>query len=132
MTLRRPLVLVVDDVQDNRELYVEYLSAVGFRAVGAADGRSAIETAKKLRPGVILMDMSLPGLDGWTATETLKRDPATRDIVIIAVTGHAEPAFRERAERVGCDFFLPKPVVPEELRDHIIRLLDQVSRRAAM
>jgi CheY-like chemotaxis protein len=131
MTLRRPLVLVVDDMTDNREMYIEYLATVGFRAVGAADGRSAIETARQLHPSVILMDMGLPGLDGWEATEILKADPRTRDILVIAVTGHAEPAFRARAEAVGCDVFLPKPVVPDELRSHIVALLDAGVRRAA-
>jgi hypothetical protein len=75
-----PFVLVVDDIADHREMYIEYLRFAGFRVAGAADGASAIDAARTLRPSVILMDLSLPGIDGWEATRILKSDPQTRDI----------------------------------------------------
>ncbi len=126
---RAPFVLVVDDTPDNREMYMEYLRFAGFRVEGAADGESAIEAARSLRPAVILMDLSLPGIDGWEATRILKADPETRDICIIAVTGHADAACRARALLVGCDFFLAKPTTPAELTEHIVRFLDRAAKR---
>ncbi len=122
--MKRPLVLVVDDVRDNREMYMEYLSFAGFRTIGAADSENAIELARKQHPAVILMDLALPGIGGWEATRILKSDPATRTILVIAVSGHAEEPFRQRAHEVGCDFFVAKPVLPSELAAHVIRLLD--------
>lgn len=116
--------LVVDDTPDNREMYIEYLRFSGFRVVGAEDGESAVEVARKYQPTVILMDLSLPGIDGLEATRILKADPNTRHIHIIAVTGHAEPASRERAMSAGCDLFLAKPALPNEIAEQIVRLLD--------
>lgn len=129
--LRAPSVLVVDDIPDNREMYIEYLRFAGFRVTGAEDGASALEAARTHRPAVILMDMSLPGVDGWEATRILKADPETRHIHIIAVTGHADPASRARALSVGCDAFLAKPTLPEEIVAHIFRLLDSAADKAA-
>jgi two-component system, cell cycle response regulator DivK len=126
--MRRPFVLVVDDMRDNREMYMEYLRFAGFRVAGAADGEAAIEAARTLRPSVILMDLSLPGIDGWEATRVLKADRETRHIHIVAVTGHAEPTCRARAMEVGCDLFIAKPSLPEEIAQHIVRLLDGALR----
>jgi CheY-like chemotaxis protein len=122
--VRRPLVLVVDDTPDNREMYIEYLEYVGFNVVGATDGESAVETARKLHPSLVLMDVSLPGLDGLAATRILKTDPRTRDILVVALTGHAGPAMREEAERAGCDSFLAKPCLPRDIAKHLLDLLD--------
>src|SRR5215208_4246740 len=85
----QPLVLVVDDYQDAREMYAEYLSFSGFRVVEAGTGTEAVEKALALRPDVILMDLSLPGMDGWAATRQLKSDDRTRSIPVVALTGHA-------------------------------------------
>jgi CheY-like chemotaxis protein len=125
--LRAATVLVVDDTPDNREMYIEYLRFAGFRVMGAEDGESAVDTARTHRPAVILMDLSLPGIDGWEATRILKADPKTRDIYIIAVTAHADPASRVRALSVGCDLFITKPTLPKEIVAHIVRLLDGVA-----
>jgi two-component system, cell cycle response regulator DivK len=122
-TLVRPLVLVVDDNPDNREMYMEYLCFAGFRVVGAENGQSAVELARKRRPSVILMDLSLPGMDGWEATRILKSDPRTRGIHIVAVTGHAEPACHARAMLVGCDLFVAKPSLPEEIAAYVRDIL---------
>lgn len=118
-----PLVLVVDDFEDNRAMYVEYLSFQGFRVAEAVNGEEAVARAKELRPAVVVMDLSLPVMDGWEATRRLKADAKTRHIRVIALTGHAEPAHAKRALDAGCDDFVAKPCLPEHLlakvREHV-------------
>jgi CheY-like chemotaxis protein len=125
--LKRPLVLVVDDMPDNREMYMEYLESVGFRVVGARDGATAVRLARDLGPSIVLMDLSLPGMDGWEATRILKSDPTTMAIPVIAVSGHAEPAYRTRAFLVGCDRFVAKPSLPSEIAEIMVGILDEVA-----
>ncbi|MFZ5468828.1 MAG: response regulator [Myxococcota bacterium] len=110
-----PLVLVVDDFSDAREMFSEYLGAVGFRTAEARDGQEAVAQAHALGPDVILMDLSLPGMDGWEATRNLKADPKTRDIPVVALTGHSPEEFSAGARAAGCDGFVTKPCVPDEL-----------------
>ncbi|MCC7010299.1 MAG: response regulator [Acidobacteria bacterium] len=124
----RPLVLVVDDFQDAREMYAEYLRYSGFRVAEASTGLDAIEQAFDLRPDVILMDLSLPGMDGWTATQHLKRDARTSHIPVVALTGHALAGASESARQAGCDAFITKPCLPEQLVAEVRRLLDGSSR----
>ena len=83
------LVLLVDDYQDAREMYAEYLQYSGFRVAEAKNGNEAVSQARSLKPDLILMDLSLPGMDGWEATRVLKADEETRHIPIVALTGHA-------------------------------------------
>ena len=127
MTAAKTLVLVVDDYEDNRLMYAEYLEFCGYRVETAVDGHGAIDKARRLLPAVIAMDMSLPLLDGWEATRILKADVATRSIVIIAVTGHSEAMHIARAKVVGCDHFLTKPFLPQALakliEDSLVLLL---------
>src|SRR5262245_30113692 len=85
-----PLVLVVDDYEDTRRIYSEYLEFAGFRVASATDGAEAIEKARKLTPDVVVMDLGMPGIDGWAATKTIKTDPRTKDIYVMAVTGFSE------------------------------------------
>lgn len=118
------LVLVVDDFLDNRELYAQYLAFAGFRVAEAVDGLDALGKAAALLPDVIIMDLSLPRLDGWEATRRLKKDPATRHIPVIALTGHAMAGHAEGALEAGCDSFVTKPCVPEDLEVEIRRVLD--------
>jgi len=117
------LVLVVDDFEDNRAMYVEYLQFRGFRVAEAVNGLEAVERTKQLRPRVIVMDLSLPVMDGWEATRRIKADPETKHIRVIALTGHAEPAHAKKALDAGCDDFVPKPCLPENLlakiREHL-------------
>ena len=126
------LVLVVDDFEDNRAMYVEYLQFRGFRVAEAVNGLEAIERTKQLRPSVIVMDLSLPVMDGWEATRRIKADPETRHIRVIALTGHAEPAHAKKALDAGCDDFVAKPCLPENLlakiREH---LLEDASPKSA-
>jgi CheY-like chemotaxis protein len=118
-----PLVLVVDDFQDNREMFAEYLSISGFRVAEAENGREAVDRAFSLVPDVILMDLSLPELDGWEATRRIKRDPRTRHIPVVALTGHVLADHCREAREAGCDVFLSKPCLPEVLVAEITRLL---------
>lgn len=121
---KRPLILVVDDVEDNRIIYVEYLRYVGYRVATAADGKQAIAKARRLRPALIIMDLSLPVIDGWAATRRLKTDPTTSAIPVIAVTGHGEAHFRERAKGAGVDRFVLKPCLPSELATIVSECLE--------
>ena len=123
MTQEMPLVLVVDDYQDAREMYAEYLSFSGFRVVEAATGTEAVEKALALQPDVILMDLSLPGMDGWAATRQLKSDDRTKRIPVLALTGHALAGASEGARLAGCDAFVTKPCLPDELVFEVRRML---------
>lgn len=118
-----PLILVVEDYDDAREMYVEYLTFTGFRVEAATNGLEAIEMTGRLIPDLVLMDLALPKLDGWEATRRLKSDPKTAHIPVIALTGHALAGHAERAREAGCDSFITKPCVPDELVAEISRVL---------
>jgi CheY-like chemotaxis protein len=118
-----PLVLVVEDYQDAREMYAAYLQYAGFRVAEATNGLEAIEQSVTLRPDIILMDLALPKVDGWEATRRLKEDERTRDIPIVALTGHALAGHAEGARRAGCDAFVTKPCLPDALVAEIRRML---------
>ena len=117
------LILVVDDFTDNREMYAQYLAFRGFRVAEAADGHEALRKAGELLPDLVVMDLSLPGLDGWEATRRLRRDDRTSAIPVIALTGHALDGHSQSARDAGCDSFLIKPCQPHDLEMEIRRLL---------
>jgi|SRR6185295_4349127 len=102
-------VLVVEDFADNRDLLTEYLTFRGFTVDAAADGAAAIAKARRDLPDVILMDLRMPGLDGWEATRLLKADPATAKVPVVAVTAHALRPEVESARDAGCDAVVAKP-----------------------
>ncbi|WP_298821831.1 response regulator [Chloroflexus sp.] len=108
-------ILIVDDNLDNRNILGQMLRFSGFNVELAADAYTALEIARQRRPGLILMDLSMPGLDGWTATEYVKHDPKLRDIPVVAVSGHVTRSDIERAKRAGCVEFLAKPIDYEHL-----------------
>jgi CheY-like chemotaxis protein len=108
-----PLLLVVEDVEEAYELLADLLARANFRVVGASNGIDAVDTAVKLLPDLILMDLSLPLMGGCEASRLLKSDARTRDIPIIAITGHSN--YLEMARAAGCDAFLTKPCPPEKL-----------------
>lgn len=120
---RSPLVLFVEDFVDVREMYRDYLEFTGFRVITAADGFQAIEKARTCQPDLVLMDLSLPGIDGWEATRILKNDPATEHLPIIALSAHAMAPEGQRASEAGCDGFIAKPCLPHELVSEIGRFL---------
>jgi CheY-like chemotaxis protein len=126
-----PLVLVVEDYADAREMYAEYLQFAGFRVAQAHDGFTAVEQARLLLPDLILMDMALPRVDGWEATRRIKHEPATRHIPVIALTGHAFSSHRDMAEDVGCAAFITKPCLPDILVTEIRRVLTAARESSA-
>jgi len=102
-------ILVVEDTPDNRNIAELILLDAGHTVVSVGDGASGILAAKKTRPDVILMDLSLPRLDGWEATRRLKSNPSTRDIPVIAFTAHILPGDLDRAMAAGCAAVIAKP-----------------------
>jgi len=125
-----PLVLVVDDMPDVRDVLAEYLEHHRYQVATAEDGLEALDKAFELGPDLILMDLSMPKLDGWEATRRLKRDPRTRHIPVIAFTGHVLKAYLEQARDAGCDAVMTKPMHPRELEAEVRKLLgrDPASR----
>jgi CheY-like chemotaxis protein len=120
---RKPVVLLVDDYPDAREMYAEYLEFSGFEIIQAGNGVEAIERAHDSHPDVILMDLSLPVMDGWEATRRLKADDSTKNIPVLAVTGHALTGVSNDAKNAGCDGFITKPCLPEDLVAEIRKVL---------
>ena len=125
--VERPQVLLVDDYADAREMYTEYLEFSGFEVVQAANGIEALQRAIESGPDIILMDLSLPVMDGWEATRRLKADERTADIPVVALTGHALAGISEGAKKAGCDAFVTKPCLPEDLVIEIRKVLDRRS-----
>jgi two-component system cell cycle response regulator DivK len=122
-----PLVLVAEDNEDNRIIAATMLRHSGYRVVEATTGAEAMHIARTQRPALILMDVGMPDIDGWSATRTLKDDPETRSIVILAFTAHALPGDREHARNAGCDGYLAKPVEPLRLVREVARALAESS-----
>jgi CheY-like chemotaxis protein len=123
--LLRPVILVVDDTEDIRELYAEYLHVCGFQAEVATGGEEAVAKARDLKPAAIVMDLSMPRVDGVEATRRLKADETTRDIPIIALTGHAVQHSKESALQAGCATYLTKPCLPGALAAVIRRVISE-------
>jgi len=121
----RPRVLVVDDFPDARQMYAEYLSYAGFEVIEAGNGVEALERARDSSLDVIVMDLSLPVMDGWEATRRLKADKDTTAIPIVALTGHVLAGISEGARKAGCDAFVTKPCLPEDLVKEIRKVLDK-------
>jgi len=105
-----PKILLVEDNEMNRDMLSRRLQRRGYEVVLAVDGPSGLEMAQTEAPDLVLMDMSLPTLDGWEATRRLKADAATRHIPVIALTAHAMSGDREKAIEAGCDDYDTKPV----------------------
>ena len=103
-------ILLVEDNEMNRDMLSRRLTRKGFEVVIAVDGGEALDLANSELPDLILMDMSLPVIDGWEATRRLKADEATRNIPIIALTGHAMSGDREKCKEAGCDDYDTKPI----------------------
>ena len=116
-------VLLVEDNEDNRIVYSTILRHFGYAVSEALNGEEGIAKARSERPDLILMDISIPIIDGWEATQVLKHDPVTRDIPIIALTAHALASDREKAMEVGCDGYLAKPCEPRAVVAEVQRFL---------
>lgn len=122
-----PKILLVEDNEMNRDMLSRRLERLGYTVACAVDGQQGLERARAERPDLILMDLSLPVLDGWEATRRLKADPELRRIPVIALTAHAMASDEEQARAAGCDDYDTKPVELPRLRAKIEALL----RRAA-
>ena len=122
-----PKILLVEDNEMNRDMLTRRLERRGFQVVSAIDGRAGVAMGEREVPDLILMDMSLPDLDGWEATRLLKSSSRTRSIPIIALTAHAMSGDRERAMEAGCDDYDTKPVDLSRLLEKI----DSLIRNAA-
>lgn len=129
MKSKPPVILLAEDFEDARELYRDYLEFSGFTVKTAANGRDAIDVAITLQPDLILMDASMPVLDGWQATRELKENPATQHIPVLALTAHAFDDARQRAQAVGCDGFVTKPCLPDELVARVRATLEGRGRK---
>jgi two-component system cell cycle response regulator DivK len=124
-----PTVLLVEDNEMNRDMLSRRLERKGFRVIIACDGATGVALATSTashteRPDVVLMDMSLPVIDGWEATRRIKMNPATRHLPVIALTAHAMSGDRERAMQAGCDDYDTKPVDLDRLLGKIARALE--------
>lgn len=118
-----PTILVAEDNAEQRALYVAVLGSAGYRVVEAADGTEAVDVTRRERPGLVLMDVTMPGTSGWNAVRTLKQDPDTRGIPIIVVTGLANAWDRDASMASGCDEYLAKPVPPLRLLEEVRKFL---------
>ena len=118
-----PTILVAEDNADQRSLYVALLTGVGYRVLEASDGAEAVEIARQSQPGLVLMDVTMPGTSGWNAVRTLKQDPQTHMIPIIVVTGLASTWDRDASIASGCDEYLAKPVQPVRLLEEVRKFL---------
>jgi CheY-like chemotaxis protein len=118
-----PVVLLADDVEDNREMYREFLAYHGMRVVTATNGREALDEAFSQRPDAIVLDLSMPDVDGWEACRRLKADERTKGIPILAVSGHALKGAEAAAKAAGCDVYLIKPCLPERVLAEIEKML---------
>lgn len=120
-------VLLVEDNEMNRDMLSRRLERRGYEIVLAEDGLQGLEQATGSQPEIILLDMSLPGLDGWEVAGRLKADPATAAIPIIALTAHAMAGDRERALQAGCDDYDTKPIELPRLLEKMTALLDRAA-----
>jgi len=118
-----PKILLVEDNEMNRDMLSRRLQRRGYEVLTAVDGESGLALIRSAAPALVLMDMSLPGIDGWEVTRQLKADPATRAIPVIALTAHAMAGDREKALAAGCDDFDIKPIDLERLLGKIQALL---------
>jgi two-component system cell cycle response regulator DivK len=108
-------ILVVEDQPDNRQILRDLLTSADFEVIEAVDGEAGLAAAAEHRPDLILMDIQLPGIDGYEATRRLKGDAALRDVPVIAVTAHALSGAEQEARAAGCDGYISKPISPRQL-----------------
>jgi two-component system, cell cycle response regulator DivK len=125
-----PRVLLVEDNEMNRDMLSRRLIRNGYEVVIAVDGQQGVDMATSERPDLILMDMSLPVIDGWEATRQIKASEATKKIPVIALTAHAMAGDREKAMEMGCDDYDTKPVEITRLLGKMTALLEAASRPA--
>jgi two-component system, cell cycle response regulator DivK len=121
-------VLLVEDNEMNRDMLSRRLVRRGYEVVFAVDGQQGVDLARSEKPDIILMDMSLPVMDGWEATRRVKSDETTRAVPVIGLTSHAMSGDREKAIAAGCDDYDTKPVEIDRLIEKMQRLLDEARK----
>jgi two-component system, cell cycle response regulator DivK len=121
---------LVDDYADNRSMYARYLEYAGYRVDEATNGQEALDKADQIHPDLIVMDLSLPVMDGWEATRRLKANPRTKRILVLALTGHALGDHEREATAAGCDGYVTKPCLPEDLAARIQDMLAGASTKS--
>jgi CheY-like chemotaxis protein len=119
----RPIVLIAEDQPELRQLYAQQLAISGFDVIEAANGAEAIDLTSARLPDVILMDLSMPIVDGWEATRRLRADSRTAHIPVVALTAHDGSGELQRATNAGCNWFVPKPCPPAALITEVRRVL---------
>ncbi len=128
---RGPLVLVIDDDEVVRDVYAAEMAGAGFMVLEADGGASGIEKALQFGPHAIVLDLMMPGIDGFKVARRLRSDDRTRDIPIVALTALASGKSRELALAAGCDAFFTKPVLPGLLIGELVRLIAKRTREAS-
>jgi CheY-like chemotaxis protein len=131
MDRAKPLILLVEDQPELRQMYAQQLVLSGFDVIEVGNGADAVTHTAEHCPDVVLMDLSLPVLDGWEATRRLKNDQRTAHIPIVALTAHDGSGELQRATRAGCDWFVPKPCPPDALVAEIRRVLERTEPKVA-
>lgn len=127
----KPKIFLIEDNEQNRYLATFLLEKHGYEVVAAADGPAGIELARTVKPALILLDIQLPLMDGYTVARELRSDPALRDIPIIAVTSYAMVGDREKSLAAGCNGYLEKPINPDTFVTEIERFLPPKPERRA-
>ncbi len=122
-------ILVVEDNMDNYELVRFVLERAGYDVFLAVNGRDGVDAARAQRPDMILMDLGMPEMDGWIATEKLKSDDVTKSIPLYALTAHTLPHERKRAMQAGCDGYVSKPIHMKGFLDVIDRVFQKMGER---
>jgi CheY-like chemotaxis protein len=123
MSPAAPLVLIVDDYEDNRFLYEESLRVAGFRVVGAGDAQSGLAAALAEPPDIVLMDVRMPGIDGFEAIELFRSEATLASVPILVLTAHVFPHHARRAQELGTAGFLRKPCLPDDVIAEVRRVL---------
>jgi len=118
-----PTILLVEDTEDNRQMMKKLLEMSGYRVVEATNGREAVEVASRVKPQIILMDLSLPFIDGLAATRQIRSLPGLSEVPIIAVSAHDSADFHSHALDAGCNAYITKPINFPELEDTVSSLL---------
>ena len=120
-----PKILLVEDTEDNRQMMKNLLEMSGFQVVEATNGREAVELASRVKPQIILMDLSLPFIDGLAATRQIRSLPDLREVPIVAVSAHDTADFHTHALEAGCNAYITKPINFPELEETVNSLLAQ-------
>jgi CheY-like chemotaxis protein len=120
-------ILIVEDNPDNQTIYRTILEHFGYGVLTANNGDDGIRLAREGHPDLILMDVSIPIIDGWEATKILKADPTTAGIPVVALTAHAMAADRAKAAEVGCDGYLAKPVEPRRVIEEVQKFVGEAT-----